>query len=81
MLEETAPFVTVVAANEDEAEATPLVFKHSQTSTTSSSQVEDPTPLQMILLEPSVPRAPTKRKRTGRTKSIAKRLKSKDLEA
>ena len=62
--------------DDDEDDAVPLVFKRSRTSSFSNALV----PFQMV--PPPPPSAPApKRKRTGRTKSVAKLLKTKDLEA
>ena len=64
-----------VSEDEDDDDA-PLIFKRARTS--SSSDV--PAPLQIV--PPLPPSAlATKRKRTGRTKSVAKRHKTKDLDA
>ena len=65
-----------LAEVDDEDDAAPLVFKCSRTS----SSTDDPVPLQMVP-PPPPSAATTKRKRTGRTKSVAKRHKTKDLEA
>ena len=68
MLEETAPLMAELVEDDDEDDAEPLVFK----CTRMSSFTDDPVPLQMVLPPPPFAPAPPKRKRTGRTKSVAK---------
>ena len=72
MMEETDRLV----AGESDDDDVPLVSKRTKTS----SGTDAPVPLQMVHPPPPSVTS-TKRKRTGRTKSVAKRHKTKDLEA